>query len=309
MLETSPRLLAAALAAAVSLAGPFATASAAEAAADGDSCELITLEELNALGPLKFSAQTGAGRTCSFPAASGSHFLVVSQQAITFDLLRNATPESEEFLVGDRPAIAVDDFLFVGLDDGTLSVALELPDAAELGGLGRLEYSIDVAEVVLAGIGSDAADGTASTLVPPPEVAGVEWRSTQGITSAAEMMEGDEQQQAVWQPLLDAVGADATELFLISANASNADGRVGPYSAIQIIGADEATLRTAIIDWFRAVGGSTDIMTADITLGGKDVTSLSADGEIRAYIYHDGDTIHTVTMDEEDAAKVLEVLP
>jgi hypothetical protein len=43
----------------------------------------------------------------------------------------------------------------------------------------------------------------------------------------------------------------------------------------------------------------------DLTLGGKDVQRLAAGDETRGYLYLVGDTAHTFTMSEEDAARIL----
>ena len=56
-----------------------------------------------------------------------------------------------------------------------------------------------------------------------------------------------------------------------------------------------------------AAGG--DVVLEDISLGGRDVQRMAAGDEISGVLYFDGDTAHTFTMPEEDAARVIEALP
>lgn len=74
--------------------------------------------------------------------------------------------------------------------------------------------------------------------------------------------------------------------------------------------ADEARLRSAIIDLLRTSFGTDDVVAEDINLGGKDVVALKVAGELQGYLYIDGDIAHTLRrMSEATAAPVLEALP
>lgn len=315
--RTQPaRPLGVVLGVALALAIPAASALGADDDGSGSLCEATTIEAINAIGPLQFEDSAfGGSALCFLEASTGSATLTLAVSGISFDLMRGSSPDLVEVTVGDRPAVAAEGLLHVGLEEGILTVNLALSDPDAVGDVDPVEYAIDVAEIVVPALeASQAAEGgpaTASTLAPPPEVAGIDWSRSPDVVSGDQMMEADEGQAAIWQPLLDAAGVDATQLFTIDSNALDAESgdRVGTYAAIQLVDVDEERLRSALLDWLRTASGSDDVVTEDITLGGKDVTRLSVDGELRGYLYFSGDTAHAVTMPDEAAAMVLEALP
>jgi hypothetical protein len=301
---------------ALGLAVPAASAIGADDDGTGWLCEATTIEAINAIGPLQFEdSGFGGPASCFLEASSGSATLALGVSGISFDLVRESSPDVVEVMVGDRPAVAAEGFLHVGLEEGILTVNLALSDPDAIGDIDPVEYAVDVAEVVVPALeASQVADGgptSASTLGPPPEVAGIDWPRSPDVVSAEQLIEADEQQALIWQPLLDAAGVDATQLFTINANARDAESGdiVGNYAAIQLVGIDEERLRSALIDWLRTQSADDEVVTEDITLGGKDVTRLSVGGELRGYLYLIGDTAHALTMPDDAVARVLEALP
>lgn len=163
----------------------------------------------------------------------------------------------------------------------TSSVTLDPGDSPDAAGVDPIDYALSVAEVVVPALG----------VAPPNE---------------EETAAGD-----ALQPLADAAGVDPSELtLLMDANARDADSgeMLGSYAAIQVAGLDGEQLEAAIVSWMGTVSGE-DVSTDVLSLGGKDVTALSAGGQLRGYLYVAGDIVHTFTMSEEVAAKILETLP
>lgn len=310
---TRSRVPGAALGVVLALTVPAAGVSGAEAPTDS-LCETISVEQLNALGPLQYAApEPVIAGMCVFEESSGSASLALVISGVSFDLMRTSSPEAVEAMVGDRPAVAIDGSLHVGLDEGILSVILEFTSADAVGDLDPIAYAIDVAEIVVPALATmSGTDDPASpgTLVPPPEVEGITWGRSQ-VVNGEELMESDEQQQGIWQPLLDAVGLDAAQLFTMDVTAIDAqtEERLGTYSAIQLVGTETDRLRSAIVDWVRSSSGDAGLTTNDVALGGKDVVLLTFSAGNTGYLYVAGDTAHALTIPEAAAATVLEALP
>ncbi len=315
---TGARSLAVSLGFALSLALPASMAFGAEASTGGSFCDAITVDALQELSPLRFDPPdpSGAPGWCSFQASSpsDSYSLAILTSGMSFDLMRQAAPDIVEFNIGDHPAIMVDGYLHVGLDDGILSIILELDDPDAVPGLDPVAFATGVAELVLPAIdATSTGDGAVAeaALAPPPDVDGIEWGRNQEVLSAQELIEADEGQAAAWQPLADALGADLGAIFILSVNGSDAGSGegLGNYSAIRVVGMDGSSLRSGIVEWFRNVTGPGGVETEDLTLGGKQVTRLSSDGESRGLLYVQGDTAYAIGMSDDDTARVLETLP
>jgi hypothetical protein len=299
--------LASGLALAVTLSAP---AFAAEP--PGDSlCEAISVDELAALGPLTYRTPTeGAPFYCVFEAADGSYTLTLATTGISYDLMRD--PESEEYSPGGRPATGIEGGVLVDLGEERLAVTLDPGDSPDAQGLDPVDYARGVAEIVVPALGlppasEEAASGDA---LQPPPVDGIEWGRTSVVT-AAELIDADAEQATIWQALADAAGVDPSELSLLTdARARDADSgmALGSYAAVQVAGADGEQLQAAIVSWMGTVSGE-EVSTDVISLGGKDVTALSAGDQLRGYLYAAGDVVHSLTMSEEDAARILQALP
>jgi hypothetical protein len=291
------------------------SATALAAGDPGDSlCQATSVDELAALGPLTFETPTeGAPSYCVFEAAGdGSYRLTLATSGISYDRLRDENPEAEEYSPGGRPATGLEGSIIVDLGDELLVVTLDPGDSPDAAGVDPIDYALSVAEVVVPalGVAPPSEEETAGDALQPPPVDGIEWGRTSVVT-ASELIEADAEQAAVWQPLADAAGVDPSELRLsMDANARDAEtGEVlGNYAAIQVAGADGEQLGAAIISWMGTVSGE-DVSTDVVSLGGKDVTALSAGGQLRGYLYVAGDIVHAITMSEDDAARVLEALP
>ena len=299
--------LASGLVFAVTLSAP---AFAAEPS--GDSlCRAISVDELAALGPLTYEAPTeGAPVYCVFEAADGSYTLTLATTGISYDLMRD--PEAEEFSAGGRPATGIEGGVFVDLGEERLAVTLDPGDSPDAAGLDPVDYALSVAKIVVPALGIAPAseEAAAGDVLQPPPVDGIEWGSSSVVT-AAELIDADPEQATIWQALADAAGVDSAELGLLTdARARDAQsGKVlGSYAAVQIAGADGKQLEAAIVSWMGTVSGE-DVSTDAISLGGKDVTALSAGDQLRGYLYAAGDVVHVLTMSEEDAARILQALP
>lgn len=300
---------------AVAMSIPTASTQAADAADEGSLCDTITIEELNALGPLQFEPPEffSGANICAFGPAdsSDSYTLYLTVSGFSLEDMRTAAeaePDFVEVLVGDQPAIMAGGDLHVGLDEGILSVGVDPDDA---GGIDPVEYIVDIAEIVVPALAAAPASdaGGEVTVARPPDVEGIDWRGGQSLSRGQDLME-DENQAALWQPLLDATGAEPAQLVLLNVSAfDDADERLGQYDAIRVAGSDPASFRSALIEWLRTASGGEDASFEDRTLGGKDVVSFSVGGELAGYLYFAGDTAHALTMPEEHAARVLEALP
>lgn len=313
----TPRYLAMAVAAGLLMSLWSGPTMAADAPADGSLCSTISIEQLNELAPVGLEVILfDTGDVCAFGPSlqGGTPTLSLVVLGLSLGSMVDIWPDVTEVTVGGRPAAIAEGAVHVDMGDEILTVQLDL-GSEEVAGVDPIEYAIDVAEIVVAARGTmpsdtETPDSSASTtLVGPPDVEGIEWSRAQEVVSAQELTEGDEGQAVIWQPMLDAAGASADELFLLSVDARDgANGPIGNYAAVQILGADESTLRAALTELMRVTSGG-DVTFDDLTLGGKDVQRLTVAGEVRGIVYFVGDTVHTFTMPEEDAARVLEAMP
>ena len=178
---------------------------AAESPADTSPCDAISVDELNALGPLEFDdPELGTPALCSFATSSGSTSLALVISGLSYQLVRTSAPDLAEVVVGDRSAVAVDGSLHVDLGEGILSVILTLAPGDGATGVDPLEYAIDVAEIVVPTLVASRATADdpahAGELEPPPAVAGIAWRDAD-VVSGEELFAAGEEQAAIWQPL------------------------------------------------------------------------------------------------------------
>jgi hypothetical protein len=301
---------------------PTTTLLAAEGDQDESSlCDAITLVEVHALSPLQFAEPSAGaafgGTYCVFgspPAAADYYQLGLGLSGLaTVEVVRSELPGGLDLSVAGRPAYLVerpDDVppgvqLLVDLGPESLSVQVGVPEGQP--GLDPNELVIAVAGVaaprLLAAVESDDAQ------LGVPDVDGIEWGRNQDVMTAEELIGGDEAQAAIWQPILDATGAEPSELLILNVRAlkPGTTDELGFYGALRIVGADEDALRTGFIDFMRNAAG--DVVLEDISLGGRDVQRMAAGDQISGVLYVDGDTAHVFTMSEEDATLVIAALP
>jgi hypothetical protein len=315
-LMTHARLATRSLALLLGVAMAFAPATgafAAESSTQDSLCDAIDLEALNALGPQYETPTFGSPELCAYQTASGDATLTIVISGISFDLVQASAPEGSDTVVADRPAVAVDGALHIDIGEGTLSIAPDLSgDAADID---PIEYASSVGELVLPSVEATATGNEPAASGGPsataPEVPGIEWGRSQTVTTVAELTDADEGQLATWQPLLDASGADPTQVSILSANATDAQSgeMLGNYSTIRIEGVDESVLVPAVVEWMRSVSEGDKVTVEDGSIGGKDVVTISVGGEFRGYLYAKGDTVHALAMTEEAASRILGVLP
>lgn len=284
-------------------------AHAAEEAPGGSLCDAITVEELDALGPLKYDAAAGGGPDyCVFEAAGdGSHSLTLAISSISYDLMK--TPDGVEYDVGGLPASVLEDSLLVDIGEGIFAVTPTFEGSPDAAGLDVIEYALAVAGLAAPALETTVPAGEPADALQPPEVEGIEWGRVDAQT-AAEFIEADESQEGLWQPLADALGIGTGDLLIMTVNARDAESEdfIGAYSLIEATGAEGEQLRSALVDWLLMTGGE-GATVEDISLGGKDVTTLSVAGEVRGYVYVVGNIAHAVPGPEDIAVRFLEALP
>lgn len=292
---------------------PASAAIAAESTAQDSLCDAIDLEALNALGPQYEVPMFGSPELCAYQTATGDATLAIVITGISLDLIRASAPEGSETVVADRPAVAADGVLYIDIGEGTLSIAPDL--SGDVTGVDPIAYATSVGELVLPTVeavasGSEPGASTGASLTAP-EVAGIYWGRGQTSSTVAELIDADEGQLAVWQPLLDASGADPTQVSILSVNATDAESgqMLGNFSTIRIEGIDESVLIPAVIEWMRSVSAGDEVTVENGSVGGKDVATISVAGEFRGYLYAHGDSVHALAMPEEAASRILEVLP
>lgn len=121
-------------------------------------CESLSLEVINALGPVQYDTVDGSEGYCSYTSTStegGFAFLSTSLDAsLKLDDLRTYLPDGDELTVDGRPAYVVMGQLFVELDEGVLTVAA-VSDPGDGSG-DSIEYAVSVAELVIATLAADA---------------------------------------------------------------------------------------------------------------------------------------------------------
>jgi len=302
-----PRWISATIAATLAL-GAHGVASAADDGFDSSLCDVITVEALDALGPLDYREPASGGPSfCVFEAAGdGGHSLTLTTSGISFEFMQD--PDAPVYEVGGRPAIELEGSLLVDLGEALFVVSPAFGDSADAVGLDPIEYAIDVVEIAMPSLVVAKPEVTAAAM-DLPEVAGMEWTGAD-VQTVAELTEGDESQQALWQPLADGLGITTAEVSLLSANGFDVESGdfVGPYSAIQAGGAEGDRLRSAIVGWLLTAGGDSASMD-DLSIGGKDVMTFVIDGDIQGYLYVEGETAHSLPPSEDAAARILAALP
>lgn len=313
--RTSLRSMGISAAVGLALTVPMGTAMAADAPSEDSLCSAISFDQLHELGPLRFEAVLfDSPELCAYgPSPTGGtpqlSFLILG---LSLDFMEPEFTDPIETMVGGRRALTADGGLHVDVDGRILSFTLDLGDEAEPA-VDALEYSMIVAEIVVPAVmGGSASSQTAAAddgQLRVPEVEGIEWGGIQDVMTAEEMIAGDEMQAALWQPIFDATGAEPKDLVTLNVRAFKAGttDELGFYGALRIEGADENALRAGFIDFLGNVGG--DVVIEDISLGGRDVQRMAAGDAISGVMYVDGDTVHTFTMSDEDAARVIEALP
>jgi hypothetical protein len=126
-------------------------------------CELLSLEDLNTLGPLEYQEVTGEGGSCFFTSVSedqGFHSLSLYTETLELEVLRQIFPDGTELTAGGQPAYSDGTSLWIGLDDDRLLTivpyAFGSPDAE---GLDLVAYSLQVADILVPRLLEAARDG------------------------------------------------------------------------------------------------------------------------------------------------------
>jgi hypothetical protein len=123
-------------------------------------CESLTVEAVNALGPMQYDQVEGSEGYCSYTTTStegGFAYLSVSlDQALRLDDLKTLFPDGEDLSVSGRTAYAALGQLWIELDEGVLTIAgvSALDDGSPV--VDPIEYAVSVAELVIATLAAEA---------------------------------------------------------------------------------------------------------------------------------------------------------
>jgi len=307
---------------------PGATVSAADEDERGSLCDVLSLDELHALGPLRYAEPVFGNETrCLYDESSdqvGPHTLGLSLRPIPFggsflefrDTARNIVPGFVEISVGDQPGyidatIPEAPGLIVGIDDSMLSITWSVGESAEGQGLDGVAYALAVAEIVVPRVAGAIDEERAAAAPRPPAVAGVTWTRVSDAT-AEEFISDDEVGLAdLVTGLLEAHGADPAQARLSSATAQpdDAGGPGGLYLALRIDGVEGAQLVPGLLDWMTVAVGDEDLVAVETSVGGKQVTQISLGGQTTGFVYAAGDTMYLLSFPAELATEVLAQLP
>ena len=301
------------------LALPGAALYAADASiTEGSLCDAVPSELVDGLSPVRWGAPVVAvADLCVLEQAQdqeGPHSLALAWAPfIDFDAFEAANPDAVDVPVGDHPGLVAGSMLVVGLGEGILTVEADFADSAEGAGVDALEYAVAMAQLAIDYIGDTrpvAAPAEAAMLAAPPAVNDVSWSASIERSGAEIEAAGNADEMAVWQGLIDATDATFEQLHTLNASATNADEEViGSYSAMRVAGTDTALFEPVALAWMRSVFGLEDEPSEQVSLGGKHVTVLSANGQTIGYVYVSGDTAYALALPEDVLAAVLASLP
>jgi hypothetical protein len=291
----------------------------------GDLCEALSAEELNSLSPIEFGEGAALRwQGCSFaaPTDEGRDGVYLNLRfGESIDDVAARYDDEVEVEAAGRLGVAHDSkrdgyFFYVPADEHVLQVNVKLTEAAQAEGVDPRQLAADVASIAapnleaalveLEAAEAVEAEQAANSVAEPPEIEGVEWSVSRfdGIDIEAD---GNESQ---WVGLADAAGVSIDQLSILFGTALDTQTRdqVGSYMAIRVAGVDEATLVAAVIEWIGQQSGQ-EPATEGATVGGKEVTALSAGPEQQAIVYGNGDTAALIALSDEQTAALLEQLP
>ena len=324
MRSTGIRSLVPVMAAAMVFTASAGTTVTATDVDEGSLCDALSLDELHALGPLRYAEpEFGGPAFCVYEASpdqQGPHSLNLTYREIPFGVafddfregVREQSPGIVDITVGGQPGYADETIpgspgVLVGIDDSFLAINPNVEASAEGQGVDSIDYAISVAEIVVSRLAESLAAERATAMPPPPPVDGVEWtRITESI--GAEIISNDDVGFAdLLTRLLEETGADLEQATLLSATArpENASDAGGLYLALRINRVEGSRLVPGLLAWLTTATGDRDLSATPTTLGGKEVTEVSVDGETTGFAYGAGDTLYLLSFPAELATKVL----
>lgn len=302
-------------------------AAAPVTAQDDSLCDLVSLDDIHALGELRYVVSEYAGpEVCVLDAApdqEGPHGITIWVNEVpfgmTFEEMRDVqleqVPTYEDATVGDLPAIFTPEMgsganVMVGLGENVVTIFASTDESAEGSGLDQADYALAVAEVVLPSL-ADAGIGEPATMAAElPTVEGLAMRTTRSLAGSEIDADVDDALRQLLDVLLAESGASYEQMAILDATVSDeaSGSRLGSYLTIGIEGAEASALAPVLVDWLaqlqgEAFGSSTE------SLAGKDAIEVSNEGEAQGYIYAEGDTLHLITLPREAAEALIQALP
>jgi hypothetical protein len=304
------------------------TVSAVEGTEEGSLCDVISVDELHSLSPLQYAEpELRSSAFCFYDASPeqlGPHSLNLSLRDVPFgsafedfrEAVREQFPGIVDVTIGGQQGYADKSFpelpgVIVGIDDSMLSIVPSIGTSDEGQGLDSIDYAMAVAEIIVPRLTGSIEQTQATAIPPTPAVDGVEWTRV-SESSGEEITSNDDVGFAdLLTGLLDAHGADIEQATLLSANArpENAGDPGGLYVALRISGVEGARLVPGLLDWLSTATVDRAFAAVPATLGGKQATEISLDGETTGFAYATDDTLYLLSFPAELATKVLEQLP
>lgn len=125
-------------------------------------CESLSLEMVNALGPIQYDLTEGSEGYCSYTSTStdgGFAYLSASlDEFVRLEDLRTYFPDGQDLTVAGRPAYADLGQLWVELDPGVLTIAAVSVDSDGSESVDPIGYATQVAEILVPRLSGGATE-------------------------------------------------------------------------------------------------------------------------------------------------------
>jgi hypothetical protein len=266
---------------------------------------------------------------CKYLATSdpdGSHYVRLHLDGLyPYDRYLEGALDPVELEIGGHRAFLASDVdprgwlntqVAVDLGDVTLRTTVILDEGADPD---QMDDTVRITEIALAGLGDESSptepspDDSRSADVPGlelPALEGFEWRGDIEAYGAGISDLEDAGMNLPFEVLLEALGADIERLgFRTATIRDSATGEdVGNYLAVRVAGADTAELEPAALTWLASLLGTTEVSAEPVSIGDREVLTITLSADEQAYVYVDGDSVHLLSMPEAVAASMLEAL-
>lgn len=120
-----------------------------EATLGGHLCDLVSVDEMAALGLPLDSLTAVSDTACTYDTDAGTHALSISLEDADLDLVRQLYPDGQELTVAEHAAYTDGRSLWVALEPGVLAIEPDLGLSAVAASLDRVSYATSVAELLL----------------------------------------------------------------------------------------------------------------------------------------------------------------
>jgi hypothetical protein len=115
-------------------------------------CEVLPLEDVNAIGPLEYDEIMGDAGSCYYTSISedtGFHSLNMYTEVLELDVLRQIFPDGSELTIAGQPAYTDDTSLWISLDGRLLTIVPYFFGSPVAESIDPVAYSVQVAEVIV----------------------------------------------------------------------------------------------------------------------------------------------------------------